>query len=277
MKLWIRLKAESTDRISREGPPELSAERPLFQTSLALDRPNKAWSMASSLASHVFVIGLLAVLPQHMSWFGYEEIDWSKYREEPAPLRLRLSQPLVFAANRPAPAPKPRHGAPAERPAASGSAVEAAAPSKAGLTVPRRLELPLPRAVAKDAPIILQPDFVPQAAPPVALPPLAFWARQAPERPKQPPRTEVVPGRTEAPSAPPKLAAPPVPAVPNRETAVAELNVSMAQLLAPHPPALPLPNSATTPVRLKEATEAQAASFDSAAGQAVNLMALSSE
>ena len=45
----------------------------------------------------------------------------------------------------------------------------------------------------------------------------------------------------------------------------------------PQPMALTLPNSATTPVRLRDAQENQAASFEVAPGQAVNVMAIPTE
>ena len=145
--------------------------------------------------------------------------------------------------------------------------------------VPRRLELPVPRQVAQNAPVILQPDFQPQLTPPpAAIPPLAFWARQSADLPKPPPpRETVVPGRTEAPAAQPKLAAPPVSAVPNREVRLADVNVSMPPPQSEAPKPLPLPNSATTPVRLRDASESQAASFDHTSGQAANVLALAQE
>jgi len=274
--LRLHLNDRPAASVSRELPPDPATEFRLFH-SLELERPSKFWSMLGSLGGHLLVVAAVTVLSQHMSWLGYEEIDWSRYRVEPAPIRLRLSAPLIFAANRPAPAPKPRHTTPAERAQASASPAPAAAPAKPGPSVPRRLELPVPRAAAQNAPIIIQPDFLPQAAPPPqALPPLAFWARQTPERPKQPPR-EVVPGRTEAPSPAPKLAAPPVSAIPNRETMIADINVSMPPTPVPQTPALLLENSATTPVRLREATESKGASLESAAGQAANILALGTE
>jgi hypothetical protein len=59
---------------------------------------------------------------------------------------------------------------------------------------------------------------------------------------------------------------------------VAEINVSLPP---PPPTQLPLsirlPNSATMPVRLRDAKESEAASFDRAAGQSVNVIALASE
>jgi hypothetical protein len=211
-----------------------------------------------------------------MSWLGYEEIDWSRYRVEPAPIRLRLSQPLYFASSPPSPAPKPRPATPVERPKKPMNVATLIEPPKPGRIIPRRLELPAPRAAAQEAPIIIQPDFLPQATPPrLTLPPLAYWARKT-ESPK-PPAAEIVPGRTEGPSPAPKFAAPPVLAVPNQQIAIADLNVSMPPVPLPQPPALVLPNSATTPVRLRDATETKAGSLESAAGQAANVMVLSTE
>jgi hypothetical protein len=131
--------------------------------------------------------------------------------------------------------------------------------------------------MAKDAPVILQPDFHPQLVPPPAnLPPLAFWARQNLDHPKPPPRKFVTPGRAEAPSAPPKLAAPPVIDVPNRELTASDINISLPASQAPAP-RLPVPNSATMPVRLNDAHESQAATFDRLSGQAANVLALAKE
>src|ERR1019366_7282581 len=144
--------------------------------------------------------------------------------------------------------------------------------------VPQGLQLPATRASVKDSPIILQPELLPQTAPlPTALPPLAFWARQAPDLPKPRPRQVVVPGRTEAPSPAPSPVGPPTPAVPNRETAVADVNIAMPQTQAQAPPALPVPNTATVPVRLQGVTEPRTASFEALPGEPVNIIALAAE
>jgi hypothetical protein len=110
------------------------------------------------------------------------------------------------------------------------------------------------------------------------MPSLAFWARQVIVPKPPPPKQTVSPGRTEAPSAPPKLGAPsPVAAVPNREQVVKDINLTLPQKEAPIAPALPLPNSATIPVRLRDVLEPQAASFDPLLGQATNILAIGTE
>src|SRR5262249_41702613 len=126
-----------------------------------------------------------------------------------------------------------------------------------------RLELPQSAQKAEDGPVVIQPEpriQVPKPIPP--MPSLAFWARQAINLPKPPPPKETVfPGRTEALPAPPKLGAPsPVAAVPNREEVVKDMNVALPQKETQMASALPLPNSATMPVRRRDVPEPQAAS-----------------
>jgi len=132
----------------------------------------------------------------------------------------------------------------------------------------------------KEAPVVIQPEPRVQATRPIQpMPSLAFWARQVIDLPKPaPPKQTVFPGRTEAASAPPKLGAPsPVAAVPNREQVVKDINAALPQKEAPIAPALPLPDSATMPVRLRDVLEPQAASFDPLLGQAANILAIGTE
>jgi hypothetical protein len=258
-------------------PPELLQPEPLLFRGMTMGRSPKPGSLAGSVAAHVLAICLATVLCNSLARLHDDDVDWSRFRAEP--LRLHLSEPLTFNAaasgkpQKPLLKPAPQSAVrPAQR--ASGTAALSYAPA-----VPRRLELPPSQQPALNAPLILQPDFQLQPkAPPVELPPMAFWARKAPELVKPPSPTDVVvPGRTEAPSPAPKLAAQPVLEVPNREPAVADVNVSMPQNSKQTPAALPVPNSATMPVRLRDASESQAASFERFAGQPVNVMSLASE
>ena len=267
-------------RIRIVSTPQSSAEREPF-AALAIRPVPRMWTLAGSLVGHVAMIVLLAIVSHRLAaWFQDDQLDWSQYQVEP--LRLHLAEPLVFRASKPAEAPEPQPTKMAQAPAPtptgqSLSAEDAPAPAQA--RVLRRLELPPAGHMANNAPVILQPDSQPQLTPPpAALPPLAFWARQATDLPKPPPpRETVTPGRTETPSAPPKLAAPPVLAVPNREARLADLNVSLPPAPANLTPALPVANSATSPVRLKDAASAQAASFDPVSGQAANVLAIAKE
>jgi hypothetical protein len=236
-------------------------------------RVPRLWTLIGSIASHAAAIVLIAVISQQVAaWFAEDEIDWSRYKVEP--LRLHLAEPLFFRASQPANPPQ----SPKPRPAQTRAAAPGIAGSRPGY-VPPHLELPAPAAVASNGPVLLQPPDVPSRPVPLkALPPLRFWARQGASLPKPPPRqVVVVPGWTEEASAPPKLAAPPVLAVPNREQAVAEINISLPALQTMKPPALPVANTATMPIRVRTEREAQAASFDPSAGQAVNVIAMAQE
>ena len=265
------------------GSAATAPVEPLLFRGVETGKVPKPGSIAGSLLVHVLVIGAVVAMGHYVAWLHEDDVDWSRYEVEP--LRLHLAEPLIYnaraaageppkAQTKPAPAvPAPPAGQ-AEPAAAAPPAPPAAAPR-----IPRRLELPVPRQAATNAPIILQPDFQPQLKPPpVNLPPMAFWARQDPVPPKPPVRSEVVlPGRKEAPSPAPQLNAPPVLAVPNREPVAADVNVSLPPVQRDTPPALPVANSATMPVRLRDATDSQAATFDRLAGQPVNVMSLASE
>src|ERR1019366_2843019 len=256
--------------------PRYPAEECAPLGSLAIARVPRTGALMSSVAAHVLVIVLVAVASQRMAaWFRADDADWSRYRV--GPLRLHLAEPLVFRASIPkkVPAPKP---APPQRAGASAERTRGAAPGSRRPSVPHSLELPTPPEIAKNGPVILQPDFHPQIVVPSALPPLAFWAPKSADLPKPPPPKQVViPGRTEERPPEPKLAAPPVLAVPNREQAVADINVSLPQTQVQEPPALPVANSATVPIRIRGAAETQAASFEVSPGQPVNVLALAAE
>jgi hypothetical protein len=251
------------------APTELP-ELELF-TSVMIDRRPKFPALLGSLAVHIVVLALIVAGSRYLSWYREDDVDWSRYRVEP--LRLHTAEPIFFNAS--ASGNPPEVAARPDRPVKS--AIKATA-HPAHSAVPGGLQLPSSRASVKDSPIILQPEPLPQTTrPPTALPPLAFWARQAPDLPKPRPREVAVPGRTEAPSPAPKPVGPPVLAVPNREAAVADVNIAMPPTPAQAPPALPVPNTATVPVRLPGVTEPRTASFESLPGDPVNIIALATE
>jgi len=214
---------------------------------------------------------LITTASRYMAEYSQDEqLDWSHYRLEI--IQLHIGEPLFYpatAAEKSASAPPSQGELPPEGRSRAGLHKNAA---------PRSLELPTPPAAAKNMAVILQPDFEPLPASQVVLPPLAFWARQGADLPKPPPLKQVVvPGRTEASSATPKLGAAPVLAVPNREQAVANLNASLPQTPSQTAAALPVANSATIPVRVRSATEVQAATFEISAGDAANVLAMATD
>jgi hypothetical protein len=254
--------------IERDPAPPALAELELFKSVTTSKRP-KFQALLGSLALHIAMLALIAACSRYLSWYHEDDMDWSRFHVEP--LRLRLAEPIFFNA-RTADVP-PGAGAHADQ--GGKSAIEAKLHSAA----PGGLQLPSVRTPFRDSsPIILQPDLQPQAPRlPVAPPLLAFWARQAPDLPRPRPREVVVPGRTEAPSPAPKPVGPPVLAVPNREVAAADVNIAMPQTSAQAAAALPVPNTATTPVRLRGVTEPLTASFEALPGQPVNIIALAAE
>ena len=251
--------------------PAVLDDAPLFETITMAGRP-AAWSLVSSVAVHALAIFLTIAVTKYLPWLQEDDIDWSHYSVEP--LRLHLAEPIYFTSTSPAKEPKAAPRPPAAKAATAANPSRGTGARRA--FVPPQLELPTLHEIAKDAPVILQPEFRPQNTPPPPLPPLAFWAKQAPDLPKPPPRREVVvPGRTEAPAPPKQMAAPPVTAVPNREQVAADVNVSLPP--APVTPALPVPNSTTTPIRLRNAQGAEAASFERFSGQPANVLALAAD
>jgi hypothetical protein len=254
--------------IEREPAPPALAESELFKSAMTKRRPNLR-AFFGSLAVHVAMLALVVAVSQYLSWYHEDDVDWSRFHVEP--LRLHLAEPIFFNAN--ASSVPPGVGVHPER--AGKSAIEA----KLHSAVRDGVQLPSVRAsVRNSSPIILQPDPQPHSPPaPAALPPLAFWARQAPDLPKPRAREVVVPGRTESPSPAPKPGGLPVLAVPNREAVSGDVNIAMPQTQAQAAPALPVPNTATVPVRLRDVTEPRTASFEALSGQPVNIIALAAE
>jgi hypothetical protein len=188
-------------RIRTARPSGAAEDSVMPFSSITKRRVPGAWMVIGSMAAHVLVIALVAVVSNRMSaWLGDDDVDWPPRAE---PLRLHLSEPLFFRAHTPDSLPSPPSQARSAGKLARKGIDE---PGEAGSLVPRRLELPVPSRIAKNVPVILQPDSYPQIVPPPKdLPPLAFWARQGPDFPKPPPSTEVVvPGRTDEQSPAPR-------------------------------------------------------------------------
>jgi hypothetical protein len=240
----------------------------LFKNVITNKRP-KFQALLGSLAIHIAMLALIVACSRYLSWYHEDDMDWSRFHVEP--LRLHLAEPIFFNANSSRVPP----GVGAHPDLAGKSAIEA----KLHSAVPDGIQLPSVRAsVRNSSTIILQPDPQPHSPPvPAALPLLVFWARQAPDLPKPRAREVVVPGRTESPSLAPKPGGPPVLAVPNREAVSADVNIAVPQTQAQVAPALPVPNTATAPVRLRDVTEPRTASFEALSGQPVNIIALAAE
>jgi hypothetical protein len=254
--------------IERDPAPPSLPELEIFKSIMTGKRP-KLQALLGSLAVHFVMLGLVVACSRYLSWYHEDDVDWSRFQVEP--LRLHLAEPIFFNAR----ASDVPPGTGAHPDATVKSAIEPQLHS----AIPDGVQLPSVHASHRDSsPIILQPDLEPQAPrPPVALPLLAFWARQAPDLPKPKSRDVVLPGRTESPSLAPKPGGPPVLAVPNREAVAADVNVAMPQTQAQAAVALPVPNTATAPLRLRGVTEPRTASFEALSGQPVNIIAMAAE
>ena len=228
-------------------------------------------SLIGSLAAHAVVLALAILTAGHASWFQIEYTDWSAYAE---PIRLRIPEPIYYQARGARRASQGRTGRPPGDTAGPNAGLARGSSLSHWLPPPPNLELPMPRQIPAEAPIILQPDpRAPRALPKLDLSFLAAWGRLEPDSRKLTSHEPVVPGRTEGPAPPPKLGETPVLAIPNREPRAADVNIAAAP---PQPtPALAMPSPATIPVRLKEKTaEAPLASFDVTQGRQVNVFAL---
>jgi hypothetical protein len=237
----------------------------------ALSAPPRRWlPMFGSVATHLAVLSVLPLVADQWRQYKADDFDWSTYRVEYR--SVRVPDVLYYEPQRPA--AKKKVTAKAARPlkpASNGAAASLTPGGRHQVVVPIGLELPpLEAAISKTA-IVLQPDSQPQPkAPDPGLPSVAFWARSS--RPLKPFEVPSSAGSTEQPGPPPKLAEPPVLAVPNRETLPGQLNVAAAP---PVPsPLLPLPSAATAPLR-DQKSGPETGVFDRSPGQASNLIALS--
>lgn len=263
-------------RIIIEERPSPNREPYLFRSPLIDERIGWA-ALLDSAVVHLLVLMLTWVAGSYLAGLGNYSVNWAA-NNKVEPLRLLIPEPLYFrpaGAEARAPDPRPVRRR-SDRPAAGNREASASGASgRRRLAIPPQLELPQVPQTADAGPLVLQPDY--PVPPPLktAVPALAFWARQAP-LPKPPRRAIVIPGRVEAPAAPSALDAPPVLTAPNRELAASDINMALppGQTL----PVLPVPNSATNPIRLRApAAEPTVASFDPTLGRPVNVLALGSE
>jgi hypothetical protein len=257
--------------------PMNDSEDPIFHTVLLARRPGTV-PLLLSLAAHGVGVLLFLILAPHLFFYDRDTVDLSRFRVEP--LRLTLTEPIFLPPperSRTSKLRQPSSGESQEREPVKANGSPSAQTRATALA--ERIELPKPRRKLIEAPIIVQPDFDPRALPPIpATPPMAFWARQAPDLPNPlQSQKEIKPGRTEAPSPPAKPVAIPSPAIPNREQVVSDVNIAMPPRQTPETTALPAPNSATVPVNARELTLARTASFETFAGQPVNVMALAAD
>jgi hypothetical protein len=253
------------------------SESGIFQ-SAQLPPWNGSLPIVTSLVAHLFVLLAISVAAHQMALMAASHVDLTAYHVEF--MKLRVPDPLYYRATLPgtkarkAARPRPSSGSSAPVSEAAGGQPQPV-PGRRGVRIPKNLELPPMKQSVADAPLILQPPTGLQAPPLTAVvPPLAFWARQEVNIPKPPPRPFIAPGRVEAPTPPPQLETAPVLAVPNRELRAADLN--MAAAVTVQAPALPVQNSATVPVRIRDsATEAKTGGIERQEGEAANVIAIS--
>ena len=190
------------------------------------------------------------------------DFEWSRYTIQP----LNIRTPLYFVATSPA------------QPTRTRGRQETAAnePEPARRLPAPRLELPRVPARKNAETVLLQPNVPMPNIQLSQMPAMAFWARQTPSLPAPAVKPFVTPGRTEESVSAAQLDAPPMLAVPNRQERLSDLNV--AEMPAARDPRLPLPASATAPVRTPKTFQPpvarQAGSIDAGQGDAANIIAL---
>lgn len=140
---------------------------------------------------------------------------------------------------------------------------------------PPRVELPPVKARKNAETVLLQPNMPMPNIQVSQMPALAFWARRDPTPAPPSVKPFVTPGRTEEPANAAPLDAPPVLAVPNRQTRLSDLNV--AALPAARDAALPVQPSSTAPVRMPKVfqppPDRPAGSIDAGQGDPANIIA----
>jgi len=248
----------------------------LFQPAARPPRRILPWF--ASLAFHAAACGAILML-EAGGWFE-PEVDWRLYAAA-EPIRLQLRDPIYLPADSALPRQPQttRSNRSAGSAAARAAAAAQAAKSAPGrFRVPSRLELPAPREIAADAPVLLQPDFAARPQPlKNALPALAYWEPQPPSPARPQPKKFVVPGRKNPAQTSLALDVPPSLAVPNAQPVAADIAIAAPQTNPA--PALPVPNSSSNPVRIRDNSKKvqAAASFDVQQGQPVNVLALGAD
>jgi hypothetical protein len=230
------------------------------------------WSrVLPSAAAHGLVIALVPTLVQALSGITVSQPLPPIYKIEI--MRLQLPDKVYSPAVRSHRNEANKAEKPAEVPHSEASRPAAEARSRPPASRSRSLELPLTHHASDREPVILQPDEapLPKMVIPVA-PPVAFWTKTIPPVPRP---QAVIPGRVHATSATPNLDAPPVLSQPSLHPVASDIAAALAA--AQSPPKLPLPNSSTSPIRVRGNSEAEIASFDVPGSDPVNLIYLEAD
>ena len=260
----------------RFGPPLLRQPAQLGILGTAVAPQRRSWlPMVASLAAHGLMIVLLPIVADQVARTYSDDFVQPAYRVEW--MKLQVPDVIYYEAPRDLSADSSRRPAPksVKGPNALRAPSVASVPGAGGsaMAVPKNLELPSIKAAETASAAVLQPETLPKPVlRPPTLPPLAFWARQHAPKPQ---KDEVrLPGRAEESALPPVLAAPPVLAVSNKESALADKNVATTP---PVPLAsLPIAPSSTAPLR-DSSGEARNGAYDRAAGEYTNIIALSAD
>jgi hypothetical protein len=217
------------------------------------------------------VAALIPTVVEAVSGAGILQAEWATY--QPVPLRLELPERVYFPSARSHPVEQSKAGKLVAAERRTPVQPAAGAGSRAAVSLPRQMELPVTRHISDQAPVILQPDLTAMLAPTVpAVPPLAFWTKASEPPPR---RRAVVPGRMQVSSALPNLDAPPVLSPSNPQPVASNIAADLAA--AQSTPKLPLPNSSAAPVRIHGKGGAEIASFDVPQSDPVNLIYLMAE
>jgi hypothetical protein len=238
--------------------------------------PRRPWiAILGSLVAHGALVALVPVLVNQLaSFYSDDEIDWAAYRVEP--MRLRVPDIIYYEAPRDLSAnaeSRAQQKSVNRRGLGQSVASPAAGLGRSLAPIPTGLELPSIKGPESHSAAVLQPEVLPNPQwRPTPVPRLAFWARQQAPTPQ---KDEVrLPGRAEGSALPPVLSAPPVLAVSNKESALADKNVATTP---PVPVAsLPIAPSSTAPLR-DSSGEARNGVYDRAAGEYTNIIALSAD
>ena len=228
-----------------------------------------------SLAAHAALVGGLVL---------FHAAGWQEVREKPVTysltmLRLKVDQPIFL----PLPPTSTSHVAghdsapPSAQPAGASAKRQrsAAPPAEARGQRVQQMEFPRVTEFSPDLPLIRQPAPTPQKHPvKKPLPQLAFW--EQPPTATPPPKEFVAPSKTVKEAAIIALDAPPQVAAPISESNAGALNLPI-QPANPNP-ALPVANSASAPVRIRDGSKrVETPSFEAQQGTPVDILILSKE
>src|SRR5579862_1576030 len=252
-------------------------ESPYF-SPLPVFKAKRSASFGCSLVGHAAVVAVVfwlgpGVEPATKPLIQQYSVRYLQLQTPPPP-------PLVVAGGSSAsPEPGPRSPAPnraAEAPLA-GMGSGAPAP-KAAKAAPRKFELPaMPQRQWVEQTLVqleLPPDLATKSA--MRLPAVVIWDSKT-RLPRPPNRRFIAPARKEVARAPQSILAEPKLEVPNQEPKIADINFA-APRITDIPPALPLPPSSTTPIRIVSAAPSgvipQSSGTDSAQRDAANIISI---